>query len=116
MQLTRIATNDRLSGAMVFGSLVFLSGQVPGQATDIRGQTGEVLAKIDALLAEAGTEKANILSATIYLKDITADFEAMNGVWSDWLPAGCAPTRTTVQALLARPQVLVEITVIAARP
>jgi len=116
MQLTRIATNDRLSGAMVFGPLVFLSGQVPGQATDIRGQTEEVLAKIDALLAQAGTDRSNLLNATIYLKDIATDFDAMNSVWSAWLPAGCAPTRTTVQALLARPQVLVEITVIAARP
>lgn len=116
MPITRIATNDRLSGAMAFGSLVFLSGQVPGEATDIQGQTREVLAKIDALLAEAGTDKANILSATIYLKDIASDFEAMNGVWSAWLPEGCAPTRTTVQALLARPSVRVEITVIAARP
>lgn len=56
MPITRIATNDRLSGAMVFGSLVFLSGQVPGEATDIQGQTREVLAKIDALLAEAGSD------------------------------------------------------------
>ena len=116
MEPIRIATNDRLSAAVCFDALVFLSGQVPGQAEDIHGQTREVLAKIDALLAEAGTGKADILSATIYLKDIAADFEAMNGIWSGWLPEGCAPTRTTVQALLARPQVLVEITVIAARP
>lgn len=115
MQLTRFATNERLSGAISFGSLVFLSGQVPGASTDIEGQTREVLAKIDALLAEAGSDKSGILSATIYLKDIASDFEAMNGVWSAWLPAGCAPTRTTVQAELARPSVRVEITVIAAR-
>lgn len=115
MQLTRFATNERLSGAISFGSLAFLSGQVPGASTDIEGQTREVLAKIDALLAEAGSDKSGILSATIYLKDIASDVEAMNGVWSAWLPAGCAPTRTTVQAELARPSVRVEITVIAAR-
>ncbi|SDI32380.1 Enamine deaminase RidA, house cleaning of reactive enamine intermediates, YjgF/YER057c/UK114 family [Pseudomonas delhiensis] len=116
MQLTRISTNERLSSAIAYGSLVFLSGQVPGVASDIHGQTREVLGKIDALLAEAGTDKANLLSATIYLKDIGTDFEAMNEVWSAWLPAGHAPTRTTVQAELARPSVRVEITVIAARP
>ena len=115
MQLTRIATNDRLSGAMVFGSLVFLSGQVPGQATDIQGQTREVLEKIDALLAEAGSDKEHLLSATIYLKDIQADFAVMNEVWSAWLSPGQAPARTTLQAALARPQILVEISIIAAR-
>ena len=67
------------------------------------------------MLAEAGSDKDHLLSATIYLKDIDADFAAMNEVWSAWLSPGQAPSRTTVQAELARPQVLVEITVIAAR-
>lgn len=74
-----------------------------------------MLAKIDNLLAEAGSDKDHLLSATIYLKNITEDFAAMNEVWSAWLSPGQAPSRTTVQAELARPQVLVEITVIAAR-
>jgi enamine deaminase RidA (YjgF/YER057c/UK114 family) len=94
---------------------VFLSGKVPGDATDEASQTREVLAKIDSLLAEAGSGKDHLLSATIYLKNITEDFAAMNEVWSAWLSPGQAPSRTTVQAELARPQVLVEITVIAAR-
>lgn len=115
MEPTRIATNDRLSAAVCFDALVFLSGQVPGQAEDIHGQTREVLAKIDALLAEAGSRKERILSATIYLKDIARDFAALNEVWTQWLPTGQAPSRTTVQAELARPSVLVEITVVAAR-
>ncbi len=115
MEPTRIATNDRLSAAVCFDALVFLSGQVPGQAEDIHGQTREVLAKIDALLAEAGSRKERILSATIYLKDIARDFAALNEVWTQWLPIGQAPSRTTVQAELARPSVLVEITVVAAR-
>ena len=92
-----------------------LSGQVPGDSTDVTGQTAEVLAKIDALLAEAGSDKDHLLNATIYLKDIGRDFAAMNEVWSQWLSTGKAPTRTTLQAQLARPEVLVEITVIAAR-
>ncbi|MBX6267423.1 RidA family protein [Pseudomonas aeruginosa] len=115
MEPTRIATNDRLSAAVCFDALVFLSGKVPGQAEDIHGQTREVLAKIDALLAEAGSRKERILSATIYLKDIARDFAALNEVWTQWLPTGQAPSRTTVQAELARPSVLVEITVVAAR-
>jgi len=115
MTITRLHSNSRLSGAVTFGDLVFLSGQVPGDALDASGQTREVLAKIETLLAEAGSDKDHLLSATIYLKNITEDFAAMNEVWSTWLSPGQAPSRTTVQAELARPQVLVEITVIAAR-
>ncbi|MGC5699506.1 RidA family protein [Pseudomonas sp. NFXW11] len=115
MSIQRLHSNPRLSGAVTFADLVFLSGQVPGASTDIAGQTREVLEKIDALLAEAGSDKHHLLSATLYLKDIQADFGAMNEVWAAWLPAGQAPARTTLQAALARPQILVEISVIAAR-
>jgi enamine deaminase RidA (YjgF/YER057c/UK114 family) len=115
MTINRINSNDRLSAAMTFGDLVFLSGQVPGASTEVSGQTREVLDKIDALLSEAGSDKDHLLNATIYLKDIQNDFPAMNEVWSAWLSPGQAPTRTTVQAELARPEVLVEITVIAVR-
>jgi enamine deaminase RidA (YjgF/YER057c/UK114 family) len=115
MSIKRINSNSRLSGAVTFGDLVFLSGQVPGDSTDVTGQTAEVLAKIDALLAEAGSDKDHLLNATIYLNDIGRDFAAMNEVWSHWLSPDKAPTRTTLQAQLARPEVLVEITVIAAR-
>ncbi|MEC4563859.1 RidA family protein [Pseudomonas inefficax] len=115
MTIVRIQPNPRLSAAVTFGELVFLSGQVPGDATDAGGQTAQVLAKIDALLAEAGSDKDHLLSATIYLKNIDQDFAAMNEVWSAWLSPGQAPSRTTLQAELARAQVLVEISVIAAR-
>ncbi len=115
MTIDRIQPNPRLSAAVTYGNLVFLSGQVPGDATDAAGQTRQVLEKIDALLAEAGSDKDHLLSATIYLKDIGTDFDAMNDVWSAWLSPGQAPSRTTLQAELARPQVLVEISVIAAR-
>lgn len=115
MTIVRIQPNPRLSAAVTFGELVFLSGQVPGDATDAGGQTAQVLEKIDALLAEAGSDKDHLLSATIYLKNIDQDFAAMNEVWSAWLSPGQAPSRTTLQAELARPQVLVEITIIAAR-
>lgn len=78
-------------------------------------QTQEVLAKIDALLAEAGSDKDHLLNATIYLNNIEQGFAPMNEVWSAWLSPGQAPTRTTLQAQLARPDVLVEISVIAVR-
>ena len=86
-----------------------------GCGQDVATQTREVLDKIDALLAQAGSDKDHLLNATIYLKDIGSGFAPMNEVWSAWLSPGQAPTRTTVQAELARPSVLVEISVIAAR-
>jgi enamine deaminase RidA (YjgF/YER057c/UK114 family) len=115
MNISRLNSNNRLSAAVTFGDLVFLSGQVPDASTEVSGQTREVLAKIDALLAEADSDKDHLLNATIYLKDIQNDFSAMNEVWAAWLSPGQAPTRATVQTELARPEILVEITVIAAR-
>lgn len=116
MNIQRMQTNDRLSGAVSFGELVFLSGQVPtNRSLDVAGQTLEVLAKIDSLLAEAGSDRGQLLSAQIWLKDIEQDFAAMNQEWINWLPQGCAPARATVEARLASGDVLVEIMVIAAR-
>lgn len=115
MTITRINSNERLSGAVTFKDLVFLSGQVSGDGLDVATQTREVLARIDTLLAEAGSDKDHLLNATIYLKDIGTGFAPMNEVWSAWLSPGMAPTRTTLQVELARPNVLVEISVIAVR-
>ena len=117
MTLQRIETNERMSAAVTFANLVFLAGQVPDdRSEDVAGQTRQVLAKIDRLLAAAGSDRSRMLSAQIWLKDINAnaDFAAMNAVWSEWLPAGCAPARATVEARLASADVLVEIMVIAA--
>ena len=93
---------------------VWLAGQVPSDASqDIGGQTRQVLAAIDALLARAGTDKARIVMAQIFLADL-ADFPGMNAAWDAWVPAGNAPPRATVQAKLARPEWKVEIVVTAA--
>lgn len=93
---------------------VYLAGQVADEpAADVTGQTQQVLAQIDDLLFEAGTDKSKILSATIYLPDI-ADFAAMNTVWEKWVVPGQTPARATVQAVLAAPQYKVEIQVVAA--
>ncbi len=105
----------RMSKIVRHGDVVYLCGQTASgtMIADVAGQTAEVLSRIDALLAEAGTDKSRLLAATIHLKDID-DFAAMNAVWEAWTTPGCAPARTTVQAALAAPDLRVEITAIAA--
>ncbi|MDR6956985.1 enamine deaminase RidA (YjgF/YER057c/UK114 family) [Pseudomonas brassicacearum] len=115
--IQRFQSNARMSGVVSCGDLLYLSGQVPTDLqAGIEEQTQQVLAKIEALLALAGSDKGQLLSAQIWLKDIERDFAVMNSVWEAWLPAHSAPARATVQANLARPEVLVEIMVIAAKP
>ena len=112
--LRRFHVGDRLSEMTIFNGTAYLAGQVAADATqDIRGQTTQVLAAIDKLLAEAGTDNAHILMCQIFIKDL-ADFPAMNEVWEDWLPPGDAPPRATVQATLAKPEWRVEMVVTAA--
>lgn len=114
--IRRLAEEGRLSGAVVHGGLVWLAGQVADDATlDAEGQTADILAQIDALLAEAGTSKANLLSVQIILRDI-ADAPAMNRAWDAWLDTGNKPARMTIQAPLVDPSWRVEITGVAALP
>jgi enamine deaminase RidA (YjgF/YER057c/UK114 family) len=112
--LRRFHVGDRLSEMTIFNNTVYLAGQVAADASqDMRGQTAQVLAAIDKLLAEAGTDKAHILTCQIFVKDL-AEFPAMNEVWEDWLPPGDAPPRATVQANLAKPDWKVEMVITAA--
>ena len=112
--IQRLHMAARFSDAAIHGGTVYLAGQVPDDATqDIVGQTRQVLATIDRLLAEAGSDKTRIVSATIYLADI-GTFGEMNSVWDKWVVAGQAPARATVEARLARPEWRVEIVVTAA--
>lgn len=113
--IQRHHTNARMSKIVQHGGQIFLCGQTSSGSdiTDVEGQTREVLARIDGLLAEAGSDRSRLLSAVIHLQDI-GDFAAMNSAWDAWVPPGAAPARTTVQALLASPSLRVEITVIAA--
>jgi len=114
MSLQRFHVGDRLSEMAVHNGTVYLAGQVPDDATqDIRGQTAQVLAMVDKLLAEAGSDKTKLLSATIFLPSM-ADFAAMNAVWEAWVPQGHTPARATVEAKLANPDYKVEIQAIAA--
>lgn len=114
MTIQRFDVGARLSEMAVYGGVCYLAGQVAADAAqDIRGQTHQVLAAIDALLAHAGSDKSRLLMCQIFLADL-ADFAAMNEVWEAWLPAGHAPPRATVLAQLAKPQWKVEMVVTAA--
>ncbi|HRD96368.1 MAG: RidA family protein [Rubrivivax sp.] len=110
----RFDVGTRLSEMAVHNGVCYLAGQVAADGSqDIAGQTRQVLAAIDGLLARAGTDKSKLLMVQIFIKDL-ADFPAMNGVWEAWLPAGNAPPRATVQANLAKPEWRVEMVVTAA--
>ncbi|MER8542966.1 RidA family protein [Mesorhizobium sp. M1334] len=90
-----------------------MSGQVPDDRTlDVPGQTADVLAKVDRLLAEAGTDKSRVTHAYIWLRDI-ADFDLMNSSWDKWESLGNGPARTCVEARIAAPDIRVEIQVFA---
>ncbi|MFN3565355.1 MAG: RidA family protein [Burkholderiaceae bacterium] len=105
-----------MSEVVIHGGVVYLAGQIAEDASqDIGGQTRQVLAAIDGLLAEAGTDKTRLLTAQIFLADM-AELAAMNAVWDVWVPTGETPARATVQAKLAKPEWKVEIVVSAALP
>ena len=112
--IKRHNVGKRLSEIVIHGNTVYLAGEVPDDtAKDIGGQTQEVLAKIDKLLATAGTDKSRLISAQIFLTDM-ADFAGMNAVWEKWVVAGQTPARVTIQAKLANPAYKVEIMCVAA--
>src|SRR5262245_46088758 len=114
MTIARHNAGPRMSGAVVHNNTVYLAGQVAADCSaGVKGQTEQVLKKIDDLLKAAGTDKSKLLSATVYLADIRG-FEEMNAVWDAWVVAGSTPGRATVEARLANPKLLVEIVAIAA--
>ena len=113
MDIERIGVGPRMSQAVKAGSLVFLAGQVADGKGSVTEQTESILSKIDALLAKAGSDKTRIISATIWLSDMTT-FAQMNAVWDNWVPAGHTPARATVEARLAAPEYNVEIALVAA--
>lgn len=115
LEITRIETSQRMSRVVQCNGFTFLGGQTATDRTlDIKGQTAQVLEKIDNFLAKAGLDKTRILSAQVWLSDINANFAGMNEVWDAWAPEGHAPARATVESKLAAPDLLVEITVVAA--
>ena len=110
----RFHVGPRMSETAVHQGVVYLAGQVADDASqDITGQTRQVLAAVDRLLAEAGSSKSQILRAQIFLVDL-AEFDAMNAVWEAWVVPGHTPPRATVQANLAKPGWKIEVVVTAA--
>lgn len=113
MTIERQQVSQRMSRIVKHKGIVYLCGQVCQDASkDITEQTATMLDKVDELLLAAGSSREHLLSATLYLKTM-ADFAAMNAVWDAWVPEGHAPARACVEAAMARPELLVEISVIA---
>lgn len=111
--IERSHTGTRMSQIVKHGDTIYLAGQVGTAGASVAQQTQDCLDKIDALLAEAGSDNTRILQCVIWLADM-ADFEEMNGVWDAWVPEGHAPARACGEAKLARPDLLVELIVTAA--
>jgi enamine deaminase RidA (YjgF/YER057c/UK114 family) len=112
--IKRLRIGPRMSQIVVHGDTVYLAGLVADDfAADVAGQTQQILAKIEAYLKEAGSDKGKMLSATIWLSDIKT-FDQMNKIWDAWVPQGHTPARACVESKLARPDVKVEIRIIAA--
>ena len=115
MSVKRINPGPRMSSAVVHGNTVYLAGLTADDPkADVKGQTKQILAKIDRLLAAAGTDKSKLLSANIWLTDITT-WAQMNEVWDAWVSPGNTPARATVEAKLATPAYKIEIMVQAAK-
>ena len=115
MNITRLGTERRrMSKIVIHNGTVYLCGQVAKDSdAGIKEQTQTMLDKVDDLLEQAGSDRQHILSATIYIKDMQ-DFAEMNAVWDEWVIEGNSPARACVEASLARPELLVEISVVAA--
>ncbi len=114
--IRRLQPETRLAGAVVHGGLVHLAGQVADDTSlDMEGQTADILRQIDALLAEAGTDKSRLLSVQIFITDMSRIGE-MNRAWDAWLDPSAKPARATVEAKLADPGWLLEMTGVAALP
>jgi len=114
-EIIRLETGTRMSQAVIHNGIVYLAGQVGTPGASVTEQTQAILAGIDRLLAAAGTDKTRVLTAQIWLADMST-FAEMNAVWDAWVPQGNAPARATGSADLATPDYKVEIIVTAALP
>lgn len=111
--IKRIGVGARMSEAVCYNGIVWVAGQVGTPGASVTEQTRTCLAEVDRILAEAGTDKTRILSAQIWLADIST-FGEMNAVWDTWVPAGNTPARATGEAKLATTEYKVEVIVTAA--
>lgn len=115
MSIDRYGVQARMSQAVVYNGVGYLSGQVSDKPEykNVKEQTVEVLQKLEKLMAEVGSDKTKVLMANIWLSDI-ASFNEMNAVWDEWVADGHAPSRATVEAKLATPNHKVEIAFVVA--
>lgn len=113
MSIQRHGVTRRYSDSAIYGNTVYLVEVSSNLCEDITAQAENLLASVDRLLLQAGSDKSRLLMATIYLADMT-DYDAMNLVWDAWLPDGCAPPRACVQAKLANSKYRLEIALTAA--
>jgi enamine deaminase RidA (YjgF/YER057c/UK114 family) len=116
--IQRYRTGKRMSQVVEVPAgttMLYLAGQISDDRTlDLEGQTRNILAKLDDMLEEAGSDRSRIVSAMIWLSDIR-NRHAMNTIWDDWIPAGAAPARACVEARLAEPSDLIEIQIVAVK-
>lgn len=113
--INRINPGKLISAAVVHGDIVYISGQIADDTSQgVKGQTEQILAKIGALLTQAGSDRSKLLSVNIWMDDVR-HFDQMNQAWLDWIDPAHLPARATVEARLARPGLLVEIMATAAR-
>lgn len=113
MPIQRHGTMQRYSDSVVHNGTVYLVEVPANLDADITEQTQNLLASIDTLLAQAGSDKSKLLMVTIYLSDM-GDYDGMNAVWDSWIPAGCAPARACLEARLANPKYKLEMVLTAA--
>lgn len=115
MMIKRVGVGPRMSAAVVYGGVARLAGIVAEKAAgkSVKEQTADILAQIDVILAECGSDKSKILKANIWLTDIKT-FSQMNEAWDAWVAQGHTPARATVESKLAAPGLDVEIMVEAA--
>jgi len=116
MSIERHDVGPRMSKVVVHGNTVYLAGIVAEAAKgkSVSEQTKDILGQIDGFLAKAGTDKSKLLSANIWITDMST-FAEMNAVWDAWVASGHTPARATVEAKLAAPDYKVEIMVVAAK-
>ena len=104
-----------LSRCVEFGNLVFVAGTTADdKSAPIKGQTEQILKKIDKALAEAGTDKSKILWCNVWVTDIR-EKDGMDAAWQAWVDPNNKPARATVEARLGSPETRVEIMMIAAK-
>ena len=112
--IIKMKTGKRMSAISICNGIVYLAGQTADDKSSFSDQAEAMLSKVDALLFEAGSSRECILSATVYLKDMSY-FSEFNEIWEEWMPEGKAPSRACVQAQMARESILCEISIIAAQ-